>query len=425
MTNTASGGRSTAVLKAVSIAASIAIAVLGTASAALHGCPPEYEYEMACAPPCGPFKSGAVGLDINEAGDIVGYATGICYGDRAFIWKAGLPSIQFLPMPAGTSQSRAYGINDKGQIVGYYVKSGNATKGFMIDNGVFFDMGTLPGGNWSEAYDVNDDGVAVGWWGNNVVGPSPMAMSWQASVMTSLTPMLGQPMSIAYDINGAGAVTGYLSPKNYLYDGRAFILDGKQLTVLPPAPGAHTSTGAAINSHGDVAGWGVADCDPPGEFCIISKAFLWNGTDMISLGALPGFPSIAPSDLNDDQMIVGTMAGQSGVTHAFLWDNGELHKLNDLVIGFDEFTIGTGFVFAINNTGQIAGDVSGAMGVCALRLTPKPRRPADLDCDRSVGASDLAILIQTWGAKDSPADLNGDGSVDAVDLGILLGDWDG
>ena len=90
MKNMASGGRPTA----PSAAASIALAVLGTVSAALHACPPEFEYEMACAPPCGPFKSGAVGLDINEAGDIVGFATGLCYGERAFIWKAGTPKTQ-------------------------------------------------------------------------------------------------------------------------------------------------------------------------------------------------------------------------------------------------------------------------------------------------------------------------------------------
>jgi probable HAF family extracellular repeat protein len=403
-------------------AASMALAVLWTASAAVHACPPEYEYEMACAPPCGAFKSGAVGLDINEAGDIVGFAIGLCYNDRAFIWKAGSPSIQFLPMPAGTSQSRAYGINDKGQIVGYYVKSGNATKGFMIDNGVFFDMGTLPGGNWSEAYDVNDDGVAVGFWLNNVAGPPIQAMTWQDGVMTSLTPVLEQPMSVAYAINDAGWITGFLSPVNYNFDGRAFLWDGTQLTVLPPAPGAYTSFGRAINGLGQVAGWGNADCDPPQKYCLLRHGFFWDGEEMVALGSLPGYPNVLPYGLNDAGQIVGYMEELNN-GRSFLWEAGELYRLNDLVPGFDEINLGTGFASAINNKGQIAGDVSGAMGLCVLRLTPKPRRHADLDCDGSVGASDLAILIQSWGAKDSPADLDRDGGVDAADLGILLGDW--
>jgi probable HAF family extracellular repeat protein len=422
MTNTASGGRATTVLKAVSIAAPIAIAVLGTASAALHGCPPEYEYEMACAPPCGTIKSSATPLDINEAGDIVGFTTGFCYQQKAFIWKAGTPNLQFLPMPAGTVASRAYAINDSGQIVGFYTKTGNATKGFIIDNGVFTDMGTLPGGNWSEAYDVNDDGVAVGWWGNSVVGPSPMAMTWSAGALTDLNPGLGSVYSQAWAINDVGAIAGTVANKGTIYDGRAFILDGGKLTVLPPVEGGYTSWGLSVNELGHVAGFGIVPCDPPKKFCQHSRGFFWNGSEMIDLGTLPGYPNVKAYGLNDAGQVVGYMEDLNN-GRAFFWEAGQLYRLNDLVPGFDEFNISSGLAYSINNNGQITGTVSSVMGVCALRLTPKPRRHADLDCDGSVGASDLAILIQSWGAKDSPADLDRDGGVDAADLGILLGDW--
>jgi uncharacterized membrane protein len=384
----------------------------------------EYEYEMACAPPCGAFKSGAVGLDINEAGDIVGFAIGLCYNDRAFIWKAGSPSIQFLPMPAGTSSSRAHGINDKGQIVGVWTHPTHpGSGGFMIDNGVFIGMGTLPGGNWSEAYDVNDDGVAVGFWGNTIVGPGLLAMSWQDGAMSDLSPLLAEPSSVAYAINDAGWITGFVSPVNYNFDGRAFIWDGTQLTVLPPAPGAYTSFGRAINGLGQVAGWGNADCDPPQKSCLIRRGFFWNGNEMIALGSLPGYPNVRPYGLNDAGQIVGFMDKALGGYSAFLWETGTLYTLDEITPGFDGVNIGARLAYAINSSGQIAGDVVSAAGGCALRLTPKPRRHADLDCDGSVGASDLAILIQSWGAKDSPADLDRDGGVDAADLGILLGDW--
>lgn len=405
-------------------AASIALAVLWTASAAVHACPPEYEYEMACAPPCGIYKSAAIGLDINEAGDIVGFAIGLCYNDRAFIWKAGSPSIQFLPMPAGTSSSRAHGINDKGQIVGVWTHPTHpGSGGFMIDNGVFIGMGTLPGGDWSEAYDVNDDGVAVGFWGNTIVGPGLLAMSWQDGAMSDLSPLLAEPSSVAYAINDAGWITGFVSPVNYNVDGRAFLWDGTQLTVLPPAPGAYTSFGRAINGLGQVAGWGNADCDPPQKYCLLRRGFFWNGSEMIALGSLPGYPSVRPYGLNDAGQIVGFMDKELGGYSAFLWDTGTLYTLDEITPGLDGVNIGASLAYAINSSGQIAGDVVSAAGGCALRLTPKPRRQADLDCDGSVGASDLAILIQSWGAKDSPADLDRDGGVDAADLGILLGDW--
>ncbi len=50
--------------------------------------------------------------------------------------------------------------------------------------------------------------------------------------------------------------------------------------------------------------------------------------------------------------------------------------------------------------------------------------PADLDGDGDVGASDLAILLGSWGpCEGCPADFNGDGIVNAADLAQLLGAW--
>ena len=49
--------------------------------------------------------------------------------------------------------------------------------------------------------------------------------------------------------------------------------------------------------------------------------------------------------------------------------------------------------------------------------------PADLDGDASVSASDLAILLGSWGNSGGPADLDGDGNVGASDLTIVLGSW--
>jgi hypothetical protein len=49
----------------------------------------------------------------------------------------------------------------------------------------------------------------------------------------------------------------------------------------------------------------------------------------------------------------------------------------------------------------------------------------DFNCDGTVDAIDLGILLGAWGNADDPADLNGDGAVDASDLAILLGAWSG
>ena len=50
--------------------------------------------------------------------------------------------------------------------------------------------------------------------------------------------------------------------------------------------------------------------------------------------------------------------------------------------------------------------------------------PADFDGDGTVGASDLAQLLGSWGeCAGCPADFDGDGDVDAADLASLLGSW--
>jgi len=48
--------------------------------------------------------------------------------------------------------------------------------------------------------------------------------------------------------------------------------------------------------------------------------------------------------------------------------------------------------------------------------------PGDLDCDRVVGHSDLAILLAAWHSS-AEGDLNCDGVTDHADLGLLLGNW--
>lgn len=55
---------------------------------------------------------------------------------------------------------------------------------------------------------------------------------------------------------------------------------------------------------------------------------------------------------------------------------------------------------------------------------PSGYRPTDLDCDGSVGLTDLSIfLFLSSAALPQRADLNGDATVDASDLSILFTDW--
>jgi hypothetical protein len=66
--------------------------------------------------------------------------------------------------------------------------------------------------------------------------------------------------------------------------------------------------------------------------------------------------------------------------------------------------------------------------VCANRAIDTcascaPKCPADIDGDGTVGASDLASLLNAWGTANAVADLDGDGVVGASDLAALLNAW--
>ncbi|MCH8054070.1 MAG: hypothetical protein IH895_08425 [Planctomycetes bacterium] len=52
------------------------------------------------------------------------------------------------------------------------------------------------------------------------------------------------------------------------------------------------------------------------------------------------------------------------------------------------------------------------------------RLAQDLDGNGVVGASDLAMLLGSWGpCEGCPADFDGNGLVGASDLAVLLGAW--
>ncbi len=65
---------------------------------------------------------------------------------------------------------------------------------------------------------------------------------------------------------------------------------------------------------------------------------------------------------------------------------------------------------------------SGMDGVIVVGAGGGP--PCDLNDDGFVNASDLAILLSSWGTA-GPGDIDGNGVVEAPDLAILLGKWTG
>ena len=48
---------------------------------------------------------------------------------------------------------------------------------------------------------------------------------------------------------------------------------------------------------------------------------------------------------------------------------------------------------------------------------------ADVDCNGTIDAADLGLILAAWNTSEMQYDLDGDGVVAGGDLGLLLGTW--
>jgi probable HAF family extracellular repeat protein len=327
----------------------------------------------------------------------------------------------------GGSQSRGYGLNNCGSVVGdSFPTNSFASHPFLADGGQLIDMGTF-GGQTGTAYDINASGEACGaadlsngithpfvWTKNagkaeidisSIGGPSSLGWAeaindsgvvvgiinttslvelgfvWQQSTGTQVVPAFnGGVTSEAYGVNNAGAIVG--SAGLSTGTSHAYILSGGTMADLGTL-GGPTSIAFAVNSGGDVVGFSQLPSD---NATIPMHAFLWhdgngNGSadpgEMKDLGALGTGRDSSAYGINASGQVVGysqTVADDPG-RHAFIWSaaNG-MQDLNDL-------TAGSGWTLqearAINDRGQIAGiGVAPSGKTEAFLLTPDNVAPS-------------------------------------------------
>ncbi len=140
---------------------------------------------------------------VNDAGQVVGYYQTASGSVQGFIEKSGVYSTLSFP---GARSTLAFGINNSGKVVGYYVDSAGITHGFIEQGGVYTTL-DVPGAAGTYVLGINALGQVVG---SYFDGSQFHAFSFNGVTFDNAD-FSGAPDSFARAINDSGQIVGWHS----------------------------------------------------------------------------------------------------------------------------------------------------------------------------------------------------------------------
>jgi len=241
--------------------------------------------------------------------------------------------------------ARVHSVNNAGQAVGAsgHPHGADTHAFFWQKQGGIRDLGTLPGGDYSAAFAINDSGIVVG---TSNTSTSTHAFSWTPTQgLSDLGTLPGGNASSALAINNQGQIAGSSG-------GHAALWSGGGIQDLGTLGGA-TSEAHGISNLGAIVGVSDTSSGP--------HAFLWKAGAMQDLGVLPGDSSSRADHINDSGMVVGASEGSGGI-RAFVWTSaaGMQPLASDGI--YTE-------AFDVNNGGQVVGEQATSLGMRAFLWT--------------------------------------------------------
>jgi probable HAF family extracellular repeat protein len=174
---------------------------------------------------------------INNKGDIAGDyndADGFAHG---FLRQGGVFS---------TLNSTPYGLNDGGMVVGSFIGGTGHPTGYVLFNGVSTPI-AVPGALETYAYGINNRGDVVG--ASDIPGTSS-GFLLRDGVLTSFRAP-GASFTEAHGINNAGTIVGFSNDGN---QASGFVLSGGVFTTIR-VPGALDTAVYGINDAGTLVGF--------------------------------------------------------------------------------------------------------------------------------------------------------------------------
>lgn len=191
---------------------------------------------------------------INDRGSVSGDSATANFVTHAFLFKDGV--LNDLGTLGGT-MSWARALNNKDQVVGRAVTSNGQVHAFIYTGGeTLTDLGTLEGGTYSSATDINDAGHVVGDWSG--LDRINRGFIYSGNGLQDLG-TLGGNYTIAKAINNAGLVVGGSATSTG--QTHAFIWQNGEMTdlntLLDPGLGWELTTADFLTDNGLISGKGI------------------------------------------------------------------------------------------------------------------------------------------------------------------------
>ena len=231
----------------------------------------------------------------------------------------------------------AWGINDQGVIMGWYLDANFVHQSFLRDPHGRFTTVAVPGAGtgWCQgtlAWGLNLEGAITG----NYIDPNDVFHGFLRDPHGRITTLdapgagtTGVPFSCGgqgtyggESINPEGAIAGFYSDSNGVLHGLLRARDGTITTFDAPGAGTSAGQGTSLNAWTSV----VDGLNPAGAITgsyidgnNVNHGFLRDPHGTFTTIDDPGAPDTVPNSINSAGVITGWYVDANNVAHGFLW----------------------------------------------------------------------------------------------------------
>ena len=262
---------------------------------------------------------------------------------------------------ADSTFNQLLGINQHGVIAGYFGsgKAKHPNKGYLLV--APYGQGQYRNENWPESSQtqvtgLNDRGVSVGFWSstNKGSGDDNRAFVSEHGYFIDGDFPTAMPAAPPADqllgVNDHNVAVGFYNDANGDTHAYTFDINRNRFNELTPS-GVTGPTAAAINNHGDIAGFGTDATGDSSKGNVVG--FLVRRNGRVTILNVPGSTMTQALGINDYGEVVGvyqTGSNDSAMTHGFTWTQERGFQTVD-----DPNGIGATTINGVNDQGDLVG----------------------------------------------------------------------